>query len=157
MTVSENEKWNRAFERKIRHIKNSLESFGNLSNGDYEYEEKWIEEFYLIQKSNIDSILGSFKSKNSCEVSISNILLEPSSDYSHEKSKFVFVYNIKSSNIIKELDSLILLSDTSNYKYNNPDVEYYINYIYDLLDYEYSKFKKNKLDKPIFKSLLSEV
>lgn len=154
MKNKKNDKWKLIFEKRLYQIIQDLEYIGNLSNHNYEYDEKWIKLFYDIQLSNVNKIFNVFKSKGTEYEELELLQLETSEEYSKKKSKFVFIFNRRVVKLYKSLSNLFPLASSKNYEYNNDDVEYYINYIKSIIDYEYMKYKPFDSEKPVFKSLI---
>lgn len=154
MKNNKNNKWKLIFEKRLYQIIQDLEYIGNLSNHNYEYEEKWIKSFYDIQLSNANKIFNVFKSKGIEYEELELLQLETSEEYSKKKSKFVFIFNRRIVKLYKSLSNLFPLASSNNYEYSNDDVEYYINYIKSIIDYEYMKYKPFDSEKPVFKSLI---
>lgn len=154
MKNNKNNKWKLIFEKRLYQIIQDLEYIGNLSNHNYEYEEKWIKSFYDIQLSNVNKIFNVFKSKGIEYEELELLQLETSEEYGKKKSKFVFIFNRRVVKLYKSLSNLFPLASSKNYEYSNDDVEYYINYIKSIIDYEYMKYKPFDSEKSVFKSLI---
>lgn len=154
MKNKKNDKWKLIFEKRLYQIIQDLEYIGNLSNHNYEYEEKWIKSFYDIQLSNVNKIFNAFKSKGLEYEELELLQPETSEEYTKKKSKFVFIFNRRVVKLYKSLSNLLPLASSENYEYSNDDVEYYINYIKSIIYYEYMKYKPFDSEKPVFKSLI---